>query len=1014
MKDLWQPEMSSAGSKAALIAHRDGGKLDLWQPTASKDGNSAAAIAMRTKGLSPELDRGYTADGKSKALMAATLSIHKKSTSQPAPSAPPAYPDAKNSAHNALNAATVSHRASVRKPPANPAAPDGWNSEANQAARITNARGNIAVEMYGERPPVEIEQEEKRQKAALHASAVSMAKQMYDYQNRTMLEPDMSGGRAGADAANARKVPTEQLDVKQEALRYIHLQDAAHKLAQERLAKIDKGFENAKYREHYGYPDKQPSNARNRLSVRGRNRNRAGSESAAADFDSSDDDEEQARRIRSQMTQLNTGLSQVDEKKRTDDRAKLLAAAEKKVHAQMHNMDEKVFADTGKVPPAMMEEWEAKARKRAEENRELESRPENKGKTHIGGGKFIDQSEIEAIALARLKPTLDEINETAEKKRARDEEIRIAKDKEHTRQMEEKIESRKQKDEWKAHRGKSRSRPVFLLYVLTMPTDHDKAAARKEKDEAKLRKEEEKQRAKEEKRKSREAKRPTSTEIGGAVVAGEAADDREEEPQNPDALKRRSTFGRIAGKLRRNKQPEAAKGVEKMESEENNKPLDAPAVVLGTAGVATGGVAVGEAAEQPRTDDVEAEEERERLESEPVSPIESEDDEPVGASTERPALAEHQPSYLRPNLERVATEIADSSDEGDSNAGFDSDSDDDIADPDRARNEDELAEKGKHHFANLGATTGNTAAGDQEQGETHRIIDRVFGAPVDETFESTTDRPIDEPRLKKEEHNVARDTAVASGAGAVGAGVADIEKEEISVQSGPKKLSKQKEAAVLPPPTAKAGTDEPLQAQEPPEKEQKGLRGFFSKLRSKQPKQESEVAKPKTFTETKTSTDSSAVAAAAPATKDSIPSEQPSSTHVGTDGPIGDDHKGMIGSDISPTSSSSFQRHKGDLRNASDVSSSGAEEEDLERGRSGGGVGSRMKDWGRAEFGLGSLEKSGHQKTGKSTEQEGDDDDDDFQEARDHFDERLAPPPAFAGQAKSESPSRTTKFKEEV
>ena len=60
MKELWQPELSSAGSKAALIAARDGGKLDLWEPTASKEGNSAAVIAMRTKGLSPELDRGYT------------------------------------------------------------------------------------------------------------------------------------------------------------------------------------------------------------------------------------------------------------------------------------------------------------------------------------------------------------------------------------------------------------------------------------------------------------------------------------------------------------------------------------------------------------------------------------------------------------------------------------------------------------------------------------------------------------------------------------------------------------------------------------------------------------------------------------------------------------------------------------------------------------------------------------------------------------------------------------------
>ena len=50
----------------------------------------------------------------------------------------------------------------------------------------------------------------------------------------------------------------------------------------------------------------------------------------------------------------------------------------------------------------------------------------NHGKIHIGGGKYMDQSEIDAIAKARLQPTLDEISEKAEAQRARDEEIRLA------------------------------------------------------------------------------------------------------------------------------------------------------------------------------------------------------------------------------------------------------------------------------------------------------------------------------------------------------------------------------------------------------------------------------------------------------------------------------------------------------------------------------------------------------------------------------------------------------------
>ena len=338
MKDLWEPELSSAGSKAALLAAKNGGKVDLWQPTASKDGNSAAALAMGKKGLSPELDRGYTADGKNRALLAATLSV-KRSGAVPTPTAPSAYPDSKNANYNALNAATKSHRANSVRSAADknqPNRPDGWNSDAMQAARVKNLGANMNPEMFGEHPPVEIEQEEKRHNAALRASAVSMAKQMYDHQNRTVLGPNLAGGAEGADAAVARQKPSAEIDLKQEAMRYIHLQDAAHKLAQERLAKIDNKLEDAKYREYYSYPDDKQSSPRksmNRLSMRSKGRRRATSDAA----DSSDsEDLEQARKIRHQMSALSTDLNTVDDKKRTDDRAKLLAAAEKKVHAQMH------------------------------------------------------------------------------------------------------------------------------------------------------------------------------------------------------------------------------------------------------------------------------------------------------------------------------------------------------------------------------------------------------------------------------------------------------------------------------------------------------------------------------------------------------------------------------------------------------------------------------------------------------------------------------------------------------
>jgi len=107
-----------------------------------------------------------------------------------------------------------------------------------------------------------------------------------------------------------------------------------------------------------------------------------------------------------------------------------------------------------------------------------------------------------------------------------------------------------------------------------------------------------------------------------------------------------------------------------------------------------------------------------------------------------------------------------------------------------------------------------------------------------------------------------------------------------------------------------------------------------------------------------------------------------------------------------PDSPSSFARGEGGLKDLDDASSSGLEEEDLGRGRVGGRLAGTFMSLGKT---------SGTPLTGgKGLEKQRTNDDDQFEEARDHFDESLAPPPAFAGQAKSESPVRGTRFREEV
>lgn len=315
-----------------------------------------------------------------------------------------------------------------------------------EAARIQNiAKDKVSRQMYGSKPPVAIEVEEQNRQAMLRASAVAMAQKMYAVQQQ-QIEQAKALKRSESHHA-ARTVHNRQLsdasssqdDDLPDVPQFYNLEEAARKLAQERLAKIHD--EHAEYREYYG-ASSPPQ--KSRLSLRGLGRPRAASDTTRY---RDDDDEEQSRKIRTQMSLFQSKLAAVDEKKRQADRDALLAAARKNVDKSLNEMDEKVFADTGKMSPQQRELWEKTARDRAQ--RDSDERMVNLGKVHIGGGVYMDQSEVDAIARARLQPTLDEISEKAEAQRAKDEEIRLEEEKrkreaetEKTRQAQQKAEER--------------------------------------------------------------------------------------------------------------------------------------------------------------------------------------------------------------------------------------------------------------------------------------------------------------------------------------------------------------------------------------------------------------------------------------------------------------------------------------------------------------------------------------------------------------------------------------------
>ncbi|KAF4624016.1 hypothetical protein G7Y89_g14159 [Cudoniella acicularis] len=425
MAPLWQPEQSAHGAKAAVLAHRDGGKVEIWRPEASAWGNSAATQALKKKNtLSPQLDYGYTDLGRKGSLIAATGAMSSsrrraESTPIPAPKIE-TYPDEANAVANALSAATSASASRTKK--------QSGLSEGGSIPFTTMSR-----EMYTSHPPVAPEVEEQNRQDVLRASAVAMAKQMYSYQQKQF--DAASNAQRGAVAAHGRRPSTSSVSDDGQPMRFNNLQEAAQKLAQERLAKLhDEHVKNREYRDYYG----QSTQPTSRLSIRGRTRRRASSDGDL------DEDKEQSNKIRAQMSIFSSNLSQVDAKKRQQDREALIATAQRNVTKSLHGMDEKVFAETGKVAPSLLSEWEVKAHAAAQAK--SDARMENYGKVNIGGGKFVNQSAVDLVAARNVQPVLDEINEKAEKERVRQAELKLEQENEKRETIERKQRDKEEKE----------------------------------------------------------------------------------------------------------------------------------------------------------------------------------------------------------------------------------------------------------------------------------------------------------------------------------------------------------------------------------------------------------------------------------------------------------------------------------------------------------------------------------------------------------------------------------------
>ncbi|KAJ5785700.1 uncharacterized protein N7503_010912 [Penicillium pulvis] len=392
--EIWRPGRLTEAETAAYCV-RDFKAPEVPKPSSqySSEGLGAAILAVReqrSSNLSPTRETQqyeHSRSNQDKALRAATGAY---ATGRKRADSAPSEPVVTSDSPYALSAAGASHRNKIEDEE-----PLDHLDSAMEASRIRHL-ANVNAKLYTSSPPMQSEVQERNRKNSLHAAAISMAKEMYDPNNPKV--PVRSKTIGGTEGSTAQRAMT--------------LQEAAQKRAAEKLALMHN--EQAEMQNYYGTT---PQPTRSRLTTRRKR--------TASDADSVQVDAEQSRYIRNQMRSLRTKVNDVDEK-RTRDRALLMEAAQRNVDATLMSMEMKMYADKGRAPPSLQKEWDEAARERVRREAEAaEANTARGNRVNIGTHQYMDMADVEAVARSRLQPTLDEITDNADQKRADELEARL-------------------------------------------------------------------------------------------------------------------------------------------------------------------------------------------------------------------------------------------------------------------------------------------------------------------------------------------------------------------------------------------------------------------------------------------------------------------------------------------------------------------------------------------------------------------------------------------------------------
>jgi hypothetical protein len=415
--EVWRPGRLPDAEKAAFhVKDFTLPEVPLPSTQYSAEGLGAAILAVReqramtdqlqNQQISAQHDASRSGDiqDKDKARRAATGAYAARQRADSAPSEPVNITDS----NWALSAAGLSHRAQMEHED-----PLGHVDNAMELSRITHA-ATANARLYTSSPPVASEVQERNRRNSLHAAALVMARDMYDITGPTgeaiNMDPAISAAQKGQSRLQKRQTVSGATgSAVQQALT---LQEAAQRRAAEKLARMRD--EHAEMQQYYGTA---PQPQRSLLSARRKR--------TSSDADSTQGDAEQSRQIRNQMFSLRKKLNKVDEQ-RQKDRDLLMEAARRNVDAQIHDMEMKVYADTGRAPPSIQKQWDEASRERVRQEAEaVEAKSVPTNRVNIGASRYVDMADVEAVARSRVQPALDEITDQAERQRAEELEARL-------------------------------------------------------------------------------------------------------------------------------------------------------------------------------------------------------------------------------------------------------------------------------------------------------------------------------------------------------------------------------------------------------------------------------------------------------------------------------------------------------------------------------------------------------------------------------------------------------------